>query len=134
MSQLARHLHLHRVTRSFIRSAPSGRRVLSIRARLSAGGKGPAQVVHPGRCASGASPSIPGHLRRGDASRWRALERVSVLPGHSSIRVTEKHYAPWVRARQEQLELDVRRAWSTDLIASGEAKNGETTNAKRTVN
>lgn len=50
------------------------------------------------------------------------LERVSVLLGHSSIRVTEKHYAPWVRARQEQLDLDVRRTWAADLIASGETK------------
>ena len=30
------------------------------------------------------------------------LERVSILLGHSSIKVTEKHYAPWVRERQEQ--------------------------------
>jgi integrase/recombinase XerD len=36
------------------------------------------------------------------------LERVSVLLGYSSIKVTEKYYAPWVRARQEQLEADVR--------------------------
>ena len=50
------------------------------------------------------------------------LERVSILLGHQSIRVTEKHYAPWVRARQEQLELDVRRTWDTDLIVSGETK------------
>lgn len=50
------------------------------------------------------------------------LERVSVLLGHQSVRVTEKHYAPWVRARQEQLESDVRRTWGTDLIASGEPK------------
>ena len=35
------------------------------------------------------------------------MERVSVLLGHSSIKVTEKHYSPWVRARQEQLEADV---------------------------
>ena len=39
------------------------------------------------------------------------MERVSVLLGHSSIKVTEKHYSPWVRARQEQLEADVRRSW-----------------------
>ena len=31
--------------------------------------------------------------------------------GHNSIKVTEKHYSPWVRARQEQLEADVRRTW-----------------------
>jgi integrase len=41
------------------------------------------------------------------------MERVSVLLGHSSIKVTEKHYSPWVRARQEQLEADVRRTWNT---------------------
>jgi integrase len=34
-----------------------------------------------------------------------------VLLGHSSIKVTEKHYSPWVRARQEQIEADVRRTW-----------------------
>ena len=43
------------------------------------------------------------------------MERVSVLLGHSSIKVTEKHYSPWVRARQEQLEADVRRTWEVPL-------------------
>jgi len=51
-----------------------------------------------------------------------ALERVSILLGHSSIRVTEKHYSPWVPARQEQLEPDVRRTWDADLIDSDETK------------
>jgi len=37
------------------------------------------------------------------------MDRVSALLGHSSIKVTEKHYSPWVRARHEQLEADVRR-------------------------
>jgi integrase/recombinase XerD len=41
------------------------------------------------------------------------MDRVSVILGHSSIKVTEKHYSPWVRARQEQLEADVRRTWET---------------------
>jgi integrase/recombinase XerD len=39
------------------------------------------------------------------------MERVSISLGHSSIKVTERHYSPWVRARQEQLEADVRRTW-----------------------
>jgi integrase/recombinase XerD len=43
------------------------------------------------------------------------MERVSVLLGHSSIKVTERHYSPWVRARQEQLEADVRRTWGEPL-------------------
>ena len=40
------------------------------------------------------------------------LANVSVLLGHSSIKVTERHYSPWVRARQEQLEADVRLTWA----------------------
>ncbi|HEV2233308.1 MAG TPA: site-specific integrase [Terriglobia bacterium] len=43
------------------------------------------------------------------------MERVSMLLGHSSIKVTEKYYSPWVAARQEQLEADVRRTW--DILA-----------------
>ena len=43
------------------------------------------------------------------------LDQVSILLGHRSIKVTEKHYAPWVRARQEQLENSVRRAWEKNL-------------------
>jgi hypothetical protein len=41
-----------------------------------------------------------------------------VALGHSSIKVTERHYSPWVRARQEQLEADVRRTWEN--TSSGE--------------
>jgi integrase len=39
------------------------------------------------------------------------LETVSILLGHSSVRITEKHYAPWVKQRQELLEAAVRKAW-----------------------
>ena len=44
------------------------------------------------------------------------LERVSVLLGHSSVKITERHYAPWVLERQEQMEEDVRRAWKVDPL------------------
>src|SRR5260370_2869435 len=44
------------------------------------------------------------------------IERVSILLGHQSVRVTEKHYNPWVRSRQEQLEADVAHAWTNDPI------------------
>ncbi len=42
------------------------------------------------------------------------IERVSILLGHQSVRITEKHYAPWVKARQEQVEADVRRTWPNE--------------------
>jgi site-specific recombinase XerD len=38
-------------------------------------------------------------------------EQVSKL-GHASIRVTEKHYSPWVKARQDQLEEAVQKTWA----------------------
>jgi integrase len=33
-----------------------------------------------------------------------SLEKVSRLLTHKSVRVTEKHYAPWIKARELQLE------------------------------
>ena len=45
------------------------------------------------------------------------MDPVLALLGHSSIKVTEKHYSPWVRARQEQLEADVRRTWEAIVPA-----------------
>jgi len=42
-----------------------------------------------------------------------SLEEVSMLLGHASIRVTERHYAPWVKARQDRLEAAVKRAWAS---------------------
>jgi hypothetical protein len=35
---------------------------------------------------------------------------------------TEKHYSPWVRSRQEQLEADVARVWSQDPLVLLETK------------
>jgi integrase/recombinase XerD len=40
------------------------------------------------------------------------IDQVSTLLGHSSMKITERHYAPWVAARQKQLEESVRRAWA----------------------
>lgn len=50
------------------------------------------------------------------------MERVSIALGHSSVRVTEKYYAPWVKARQDQLEEDVRRSWRSDAVCLAETK------------
>jgi len=38
------------------------------------------------------------------------LETVAALLGNT-VKVCEKHYAPWVQARQNEMELAVRRAW-----------------------
>ena len=39
------------------------------------------------------------------------LHIVSVLLGHTSIKTTEKHYAPWVKSRQDALEVAVKGTW-----------------------
>jgi integrase/recombinase XerD len=33
------------------------------------------------------------------------IDRVSLLLGHSRVKVAEKHYAPFVKERQQQLEM-----------------------------
>ncbi len=40
-----------------------------------------------------------------------SLHIVSVLLGHTSIKTTEKHYAPWVKSRQDALEEAVKATW-----------------------
>jgi integrase/recombinase XerD len=64
------------------------------------------------------------NIENGHAHRWRdtfsvelllsgtPLERLSILLGHQSVKVTERHYSPWVSARQKQLEDDVRKSWT----------------------
>lgn len=44
------------------------------------------------------------------------MEEVSILLGHSSIKITQQHYSPWVRDRQLQLEADLERAWIRDPV------------------
>ena len=41
-----------------------------------------------------------------------SIENVSVLVGHSSVRITERHYRPRVKTLQKNLEDDGRRAWA----------------------
>jgi integrase/recombinase XerD len=43
------------------------------------------------------------------------IDQVSVLLGHRSVKMTEKHYLPWVKARQRQLTANVRRAWFAEV-------------------
>ena len=40
------------------------------------------------------------------------IDQVSLLLGHASVKITEKSYAPFVKARQVQLQESVRNAWN----------------------
>jgi len=42
------------------------------------------------------------------------IDQVSILLGHSSVKITERSYAPWVKTRQEQLEAAVMKAWDSN--------------------
>jgi integrase len=58
------------------------------------------------------------------------IDQVSVLLGHKSVKITEKHYSPWVKARQDQLEKSVQAAWPQAANGKAEGqKDGDTTEA-----
>lgn len=44
-----------------------------------------------------------------------SLENVAILLGNT-VRVCEKHYAPWIKARQRALEKAVESTWSAGLV------------------
>jgi integrase/recombinase XerD len=52
------------------------------------------------------------------------LEEVSTILGHSSVKVTEKHYMPWVRARQSSLNQSVMNSWIKQGIVKPPAGAG----------
>jgi integrase/recombinase XerD len=67
-------------------------------------------------------------IKKANPHRWRdtfsvrllergvSLETVSILLGHTDIRVTQRHYAPWVPSRQRELEAAVAKTWTTKLV------------------
>jgi integrase/recombinase XerD len=57
------------------------------------------------------------------------MEEVSILLGNSSIRITEKHYASWVPARQEILKSHVAKTWETFGVIEGGQGEGQVTYA-----
>jgi integrase/recombinase XerD len=50
-------------------------------------------------------------------------EEVAVLLGHNNIKITQDHYSPWVRSRQQQLEANLERAWKRDPFVLLNMKN-----------
>lgn len=50
------------------------------------------------------------------------IETVSMLLGHASIRVTEKHYKPWVKTLQDKLEADAMKGWPVITLPPGKSQ------------
>jgi integrase/recombinase XerD len=56
-----------------------------------------------------------------------SLTNVARLLGHSSEKITEKHYSAWVKGWQDQLEADVRRAFPFDFESDSVITTAEPT-------
>lgn len=55
------------------------------------------------------------------------IENVAAFLGHASVRVTQKHYSAWVKARQERAEADVIASWQNDpLLLMASVDEGDT--------
>ncbi len=57
--------------------------------------------------------------------RGVTMETVSMLLGHASIRVTEKHYRPWVKTLQDKLEKDAMKGWPSSPEAKASRRSGK---------
>jgi integrase len=52
------------------------------------------------------------------------IENVSRLLGHTSIKITERHYSPWVKSRQDALDAasDGANGWLSEIEAQKDGK------------
>ncbi len=46
--------------------------------------------------------------------RGVSLEDTAVLLGHSSVKITERHYATWAKGRQDRLERVLKSVWLSE--------------------
>jgi integrase len=63
-------------------------------------------------------------------NRGVPIDRVSLLLGHSSVKVTEKHYAPFVKERQQQLETYARMAWEDSAMDTADVPGRSSSGSK----
>lgn len=56
--------------------------------------------------------------------RGASIESVSRLLGHTSIKITERHYSPWVKSRQDALdaELEGANGWLKEIDVPAKGK------------
>ena len=45
------------------------------------------------------------------------IDQVSIVLGHSSVKITERHYLAFVAARRQQIADSLRRAWASGVVA-----------------
>ncbi len=75
---------------------------------------GKARIGQPATGSNGAH-----RFRDTAAVRWlesgMSIKNVAMLLGHATTAITEKHYLPWVKSLQDELERDVRASWEENL-------------------
>jgi integrase len=49
------------------------------------------------------------------------VETVAILVGHSSSKITMKHYSHWIKSRQDNLETEVKKSWAQLGTVSGQS-------------
>ena len=57
------------------------------------------------------------------------IDQVSLLLGHASVKITEKSYSPFVKARQVQLQESVRNAWKLNQPTGSDPGTGPSASA-----
>jgi integrase/recombinase XerD len=79
-----------------------------------------ADVFKAAKIANGHTHRFRDTFAVGLLERGATIANVSRLLGHTSIKITEKHYNPWVKSRQDALDADLKGAngWLTDSQAA----------------
>jgi integrase len=77
---------------------------------------------------------VPGHchqFRHTYATRLLLagvpLDTVSIMLAHSSVKITQKHYAAWTKERQEKIGEAIRRTWNRKKGAQKRSRCGRRT-------
>jgi integrase len=52
---------------------------------------------------------------------------VSIMLAHSSVKITQKHYAAWTKERREKIEAAIRKTWNTENAQPKPSKSGTST-------
>jgi integrase len=53
-----------------------------------------------------------------------SLDTASIMVAHSSMEITQKHYAAWTRERRKKIEAAIRKTWKAQPKRSKGGKRG----------
>ena len=59
------------------------------------------------------------------------IKKVSMMLGHSSVAITERHYLPWVQARQTDLDESMRRMWRQTTTRGSKSEGRSSKSSQR---